>query len=267
MKNSPVPRGFFMDRQAVDQMGRTVFVPADPQRIISLVPSQTELLFDLGLASRVVGVTRFCVHPAEAMKTKEIIGGTKKFRFEVIDRLKPDLIIGNKEENYEEGINTLAARYPVWMSDIVSFTDALAMIRAVGLITNTPDRADDFVMRILNSWSNIQLPPARVLYLIWQEPWMAVGRHTFINSVIEKIGWTNVITSSRYPQITDPDIVELNPDVIVLSSEPFPFRDRHIAALSALCPHATVRLADGEMFSWYGSRMLKAADYFKSFQG
>jgi hypothetical protein len=95
---------------------------------------------------------------------------------------------------------------------------------------------------------------------------MAVGRHTFINSVIEKIGWTNVINASRYPQITDPDIVELNPEIIVLSSEPFPFRDRHIAALSALCPYATVRLADGEMFSWYGSRLLKAADYFKSFQ-
>ena len=115
----------------IDHLGKQISISFPPKRIISLVPSQTELLADLGLEDRIVGITKFCIHPEPWQKTKTIVGGTKKFRFDVIDSLKPDLIIGNKEENYQGGIEQLKSQYPVWMSDIVTLKDAFAMIREI----------------------------------------------------------------------------------------------------------------------------------------
>ncbi|WP_342626401.1 helical backbone metal receptor [Belliella baltica] len=111
-----------------DQLKRKVTIAESPKRIISLVPSQTELLVDLGLGDRIVGVTKFCVHPEGFKEKKQIIGGTKNFHFDKIDQLEPDLIIGNKEENYQEGIEKLAEKYPVWMSDIFDLSDAMEIL-------------------------------------------------------------------------------------------------------------------------------------------
>jgi ABC-type Fe3+-hydroxamate transport system substrate-binding protein len=133
----------------VDQLGSELIIPTNPSRIVSLVPSQTELLFDLGLGDRIVGVTKFCIHPEEA-KAKPIVGGTKNFKFDVIEQLRPDLIIGNKEENYEEGIALLREGYPVWMSDIASLEDALAMIKSIGEITSTQAKSGIIIQSILN---------------------------------------------------------------------------------------------------------------------
>lgn len=249
--------------ELTDQMGRTVSIPANPQRIVSLVPSQTELLFDLGLGDRVVGITKFCIHPAEWFKTKTRIGGTKNFNFEVIHQLNPDLIIGNKEENYLEGIEVLAKNYPVWMSDIYTLADALAMITAIGSLTQTEAKAQELVNVIKLGFEALKPPaPRRALYLIWRNPFMAASSNTFIDAMLPYAGFTNVIADERYPELSAETIRALNPEYILLSSEPYPFKDKHMSELQTLVPDAKIRLVNGELFSWYGSRLQYAPAYF-----
>lgn len=251
-------------REVTDQMQRRVAVPDFPQRIISLVPSQTELLFDLGLASRIVGVTKFCIHPAEAKKTKTFIGGTKNFRFDVIDRLCPDLILGNKEENYLEGIEQLSSQYPVWMSDITSLEEAYAMMISVGDLTQTAEPVLEMINSIRQQLSTVRLLSKRVLYVIWQNPLMVVGSNTFIDSMLKQVGLVNVVKNSRYPTLSITDVQNLDPGVVFLSSEPFPFREEHVEAWKGYLPTSKIMLVDGELFSWYGSRMRYATRYFQS---
>jgi ABC-type Fe3+-hydroxamate transport system substrate-binding protein len=254
-------------RSFVDQMGTSVALEFPPQRIISLVPSQTELLADLGLSDRVVGITKFCIHPSPWLDTKTLIGGTKQFNLDVIDALQPDLIVGNKEENYREGIEALQERYPVWMSDILDLDAALAMIQSIGVITATVDPANRITRDIARAYATLnRQAQLSVLYLIWRKPWMAAGTHTFIDSQIRTIGFENIVTQNRYPALSPEEIFDLKPDLIFLSSEPYPFKEKHIAELQALCPGARVVLVDGEMFSWYGSRLLQAPAYFNSLQ-
>ncbi|HTJ47869.1 MAG TPA: helical backbone metal receptor, partial [Cyclobacteriaceae bacterium] len=195
-----------------------------------------------------------------------IVGGTKNYWFDVIDELKPDLIIGNKEENEQEGILQLKQKYPVWMSDIVTWEDSLAMIKSIGVITNRIAEADHIINQIQHSFSAIKKHNKKsVLYLIWKKPWMGVGNNTFIHVMLEKIGLQNCLQPlSRYPELNDDEIRSLKPDLIFLSSEPYPFKEKHIEELKKLCPQATIMLVDGEMFSWYGSRLIKAAPYFNS---
>ncbi len=249
-----------------DQIGRTVSVPDFPERIVSLVPSQTELLADLGLSDRVVGVTKFCVHPAHWIKTKALIGGTKKFDFAEIHRLKPDLILGNKEENYKEGIDVLSASYPTWISDIYDLPDAFGMIRAIGEMTGTGSRAAIIINDIRAALRELHpKSSARVLYLIWRKPWMAAGSNTFIHHMLQSSGWTNCLEDrSRYPEISSEEIQRMAPEIILLSSEPYPFREKHIAELRQIAPDSKVILVDGEMFSWYGSRLRFFSDYLNS---
>lgn len=248
-----------------DQLGEMVYLPEPPQRIISLVPSQTELLHDLGLDKKVAGITKFCVHPPHWRRQKRIIGGTKNFHFDEIDSLKPDLIIGNKEENYKEGIDRLKEKYPVWMSNIISFGDALEMIRGVGKITGKEKTAEELAQKIIFEFEHIKIhPPKRVLYLIWRNPWMAAGAGTFIHAILTRLGFTNSVSHRhRYPELSSAEINYLNPDMIFLSSEPYPFRQKHQNELMAIVPSKTI-LVDGEMFSWYGSRLLKSPAYFNS---
>jgi ABC-type Fe3+-hydroxamate transport system substrate-binding protein len=248
-----------------DQLSNSIEIPFLPKRIISLVPSQTELLADLGLEQQVVGITKFCIHPESWRKNKAIIGGTKNFRFDVIDSLKPDLIIGNKEENYPQGIDQLRLQYPVWMSDIVSLHDALVMMEQIGIITNTSAKANVIIDHIKSDFESIQkLPERKTLYLIWKKPWMGAAPGTFIHELMIVAGLQNSLQEhTRYPELSAEDISRLNPEVIFLSSEPYPFQQQHIAELQLLCPQAKVILVDGEMFSWYGSRLLKFPAYLK----
>jgi len=248
----------------VDQLGFELSIPIKPFRIISLVPSQTELLFDLGLEERIVGVTKFCIHPDSAT-SKTIVGGTKNFRFDVIDQIRPDLIIGNKEENYAEGILSLRKKYPVWMSDISSLEDALSMIRSIGEITSTHTGSETIIHSIVNEFETLlPFPSKRCLYLIWKKPWMAVGKNTFIDSMLSTINLINCLDSQRYPELIDQEIASLSPEVILLSSEPYPFKERQIQELKALVPTAKIVLVDGELFSWYGSRLIKSPVYFNT---
>ncbi len=233
-----------------------------PKRIISLVPSQTELLFDLGLEQEVVGITKFCIHPYRWFREKTKIGGTKKFWLDKINELKPDLIIGNKEENYPEGIEKLR-EYPVWMSEVNSFSDATEMIQGVGKITDREDQADNLIGEIARAFEGLNVrPPKSVLYLIWKDPWMAAGKNTFINSMLEKMGLVNCLMDDRYPELSIEKIKRLDPELIFLSSEPYPFKEIHKRELHGFFPSAEVHKVDGEMFSWYGSRLREAPRYF-----
>ncbi|MBX2946500.1 MAG: ABC transporter substrate-binding protein [Cyclobacteriaceae bacterium] len=247
----------------VDQMGSTVRVPEKPKRIVSLVPSQTELLASLGLNNEVVGITKFCIHPKCWLKEKAIVGGTKNFHFDTIDELRPDLVIGNKEENYQAGIQELQARYPVWMSDIEVVEDAIKMIDEIGRITTRESEAANLIGMIQDSFRKIDpLPPLRVLYLMWRKPWMGVAQGTFINSMLQLTGLRNCVTQAfRYPELSDDDIRSLKPDLIFLSSEPYPFKKNHMQEIQSILPACKVILVNGEMFSWYGSRMQLFGSY------
>ncbi|GAA4315588.1 helical backbone metal receptor [Nibribacter koreensis] len=250
-----------------DQMGRQVNVPSLPQRIISLVPSQTELLFDLGLGDRVVGVTKFCIHPKELVKSKTKIGGTKNFKLDVIDQLQPDLIIGNKEENYLEGITALQQKYPVWMSDIYTLEDALIMMEQVGRISQVENKTQELITSIKSQFEAINpiQPAVTAAYFIWKNPYMAVGGHNFIDDMLTRCGFVNALQHlPRYPEVTPELLKKLNPQVILLSSEPFPFQEKHVQEFKDICPDARVWIVDGEMFSWYGSRLQHAVPYLQN---
>lgn len=245
-----------------DHLNRTIFLPNPPERIISLVPSQTELLVDLGLEDKIVGVTKFCVHPSHIRKSKTIIGGTKNYRFDVIDSLSPDLIIGNKEENEREGIEKLAAKFPVWMSDIIDLKDSLRMISDLGQLTGANEKAKDLIFRIEKTFAKPIIKRGSCVYLIWENPKMAAGKNTFIDAMLSLAGFENLILSERYPELLDEQLVGFSPDYLLLSSEPFPFKEKHIKTFQKLLPNSKIKLVDGELFSWYGSRLLHSPDYF-----
>ncbi len=252
-----------------DQMGRKVTLPHwPPKRIVSLVPSQTEFLADLGLENEVVGITKFCIHPAEWFQNKKRVGGTKTIDFQKVEALKPDLIIGNKEENEQGQIEYLAQKFPVWMSDIGTLEEALDMMRLLGQLVGKAEKAAALAAEVENRF--LQLPKVmgarpKVAYLIWRKPYMAAARNTFIDNMLLHAGYDNVFAGlSRYPEVSAEQLRAARPDYIFLSSEPYPFAEKHFPALREICPDAQVRLVDGELFSWYGSRLLLAPGYYVS---
>lgn len=253
-----------------DQLGREVVIPFPPHRIISVVPSQTELLYDLGLDEEVVGITKFCVHPEEWFRKKQRIGGTKQLHLEEILALKPDLVIANKEENTAADIHYLMEQVPVWVSDIQTLDDALAMIAKVGEITGRHEQAlqitNDISVRFSDLQKNTQqVEKLRTAYFIWRDPWMVAGGDTFIHHLMmDYCGLENVFGASlRYPEVDTEKILSSDCQVILLSSEPYPFKEKHIAELAAIAPGARIMLVDGELFSWYGSRLRKAVGYLQ----
>lgn len=253
-----------------DQLQRKVILPVwPPQRIVSLVPSQTELLYDLGLGAAVAGITKFCVHPAEWFREKNRVGGTKTLDFKKIDALKPDLIIGNKEENERGQIEQLAEKYPVWMSDIATLDDAYDMMLRVGELTGKQAESRHLVEKIKNAFTAIRLPGNQhrrpsVAYFIWRKPYMVAGSGTFIDAMLHEAGFENVFAQKdRYPEISLEKLAEARPEFILLSSEPYPFAEKHFAAFREVCPESKIARVDGELFSWYGSRLLYSAAYFQ----
>lgn len=253
---------FYMEY--LDQLKRSISLPSLPQRIVSLVPSQTELLVDLGLEEKIVGVTKFCVHPVGLRKVKTIVGGTKNYRMDVIDSLKPDLIIGNKEENEQVGIEELMGQYPVWMSDIYDLEDSLEMIASLGELLGAKAKSEQLIKRLRKDFTSRLPKKGKAVYLIWKDPIMVAGADTFINEMLNFAGFENLIRTSRYPQLSEKELVELNPEHLLLSSEPFPFKESHIEFYQSLLPNSKISVVDGEIFSWYGSRLLKAKTYFES---
>lgn len=257
-----------MVNEIKDQIGRVVKLRRPPKRIISLVPSQTELLASLDLEEEVVGITKFCVHPDTWFRNKTRVGGTKDIKFDVIRGLDPDLIIANKEENTRDQIETLAKEYPVWISDVKDLDTAQEMISSLGQLTGKKHKADQLNVGIRTNFSKLPDPSnkmPRVAYLIWRKPYMVAAADTFINSMLEKAGFENYFNNiSRYPEVSLKDLEMDPPDFFFLSSEPYPFKEKHFNEFRQYCPQAEITLVDGEYFSWYGSRLLDAPAYFLS---
>ncbi|MBL0102802.1 MAG: ABC transporter substrate-binding protein [Bacteroidetes bacterium] len=252
----------------IDQTGHSIEFAGIPKKIVSVVPSQTELLFDLGLDEEVVGITKFCIHPEIWFRTKTRVGGTKKLDPDKIESLQPDLIIANKEENDRVQIEKLRKKFNVWVSDIKTLDDALSMIISIGDITGKFDRARSIVHEISAGFTHWQgMKSDRVMssaYLIWNHPLMVAGQNTFIHEMMSKFGLKNVFSSTeRYPEVTLDELRRKKPDVLLLSSEPYPFKEIDAAEFRELLPGVKVITVDGELFSWYGSRLIKTPYYFE----
>jgi len=252
--------------EILDQLGRKVSpYPFPPKRIVSLVPSQTELLFHLGLESEIVGITRFCIHPGEKVKTKPKVGGTKNVSKEKVLALQPDLVFANKEENTAEVVEELQKFVPVFVSDVNNISSALEMIEMVGRITKTSQKADTLCTDIKQSFSELpNYKPLRTAYLIWKKPWMAVGGDTYINGIMALAGFDNAFSqASRYPEITMEQLRDANPELVLLSSEPYPFQEKDKKDFELLPNNCLISIVDGEAFSWYGNRMLQTPKYLQ----
>ena len=248
-----------------DQLNKTIQLSFPPKRIVSLVPSQTELLYLLGLDEEVIGITKFCVHPENWFRTKQRIGGTKTINIDAVKLLHPDLIIANKEENVKDQIEELQGIAPVWVSDIETLDDALQMIKSIGELVNKANEACMIAADIKAGFQQIKRlnTKLRTAYLIWKDPFMTAGGDTFISDMMSYCGFYNIYKDySRYPQITIEQLAEMECEVLLLSSEPYPFKEKHIQELQRQLPDTTIVLAHGEMFSWYGSRLLLASAYF-----
>ena len=249
-----------------DQIGHIFELHNPPQRVISVVPSQTEFLHALGLEKEVIGITKFCIHPKDWFKSKQRVGGTKTLNLPIIKDLPPDLIIANKEENNQSDIEALQKDFNVWTSDIQTPEDAFKMMDSLGKIFNKEEQTTSLVNKIKQDFEDLKsanFKKKKTIYLIWQEPIMSVGNDTYIHQIMEIGGFENLLYKhKRYPALTLTALKEFAPEVLLLSSEPFPFKDKHIAFYQEALPKTKILLVDGEIFSWYGSRQLKMKEYF-----
>lgn len=257
-------------KQYTDQIGNIITLAATPMRIVSLVPSQTELLFDLGLEDRLVGITKFCVHPYHLKSTKKIIGGTKKVHVEKIRLLQPDIIIANKEENTEEIVEAMKLIAPVWVSNIITIEDNLQMIEEFGKIFSVRTTARQWIDKINFGLEDFKAfisdkEIKRAVYFIWKNPYMVAGGDNFVNEMMKLNKLSNIYEANgRYPEVIVQKMrIQGDPQILLLSSEPFPFKDEDAFELGRHTHHAQTIFVDGEMFSWYGSRLVKAFPYFK----
>ncbi|WP_343680339.1 helical backbone metal receptor [Chryseobacterium arthrosphaerae] len=233
-------------------------------KIVSLVPSITEALFDLGLTeNEVVGRTKFCIHPQQKIKNVAVIGGTKNINIDKIKALQPDLILANKEENVKDQVETLMADCKVMVTHVETIEDNYYLLKNLGKLFGKEERAQAFNLKIYDILNQTKLDtPVKAAYLIWKNPYMTVGKDTFIHRILSEIGFENVFKDkTRYPQIESEDLAEA--DVIMLSSEPFPFKEKHIEELRIVYPDKKIMIVDGEAFSWYGTHIAKCENYFK----
>ncbi len=234
-------------------------------KIISLVPSITEALFDFGLSEKeIIGRTKFCIHPENAVQKIEIIGGTKNLNIAKIKSLNPDLIIANKEENVKEQIEELQKDFKVLVTNVSNLEDNYYLLKTLGNLLGKQEIAQKFNLKIYEILAKFSdLEKKKCAYLIWKNPYMTVGFDTFIHDILDKIGFQNIFKNQkRYPEISVEDLKVA--DYIFLSSEPFPFQQKHIDELQKELPDAKIFLVDGEAFSWYGTRLAKCENYFQN---
>jgi ABC-type Fe3+-hydroxamate transport system substrate-binding protein len=245
-----------------DALGRTFHAPVPPGRVVSLCPSQTVTLLELGVP--VVGRTRYCIHPAGVVEAIPEVGGPKKVDYALIEQLRPDLIICEKEENTPEMVARLEQIAPVAVTDVRDLDSCLQMIHQLGAYTGRQVGARRVAGQVGAALA--ALPQAHlgsVAYLIWRKPWMGAGNDTFIQAVLCRLGFSNVLAPlpGRYPSFTLEELTRLNPSTVLLSSEPFPFARRHVEELQEALPDARILLVDGEAFSWYGSWLAHKMPY------
>ncbi|MBW8361078.1 MAG: helical backbone metal receptor [Kaistella sp.] len=234
-------------------------------KIVSLVPSITETLFDFGLTdAEIIGRTKFCIHPEHSVKKVTVIGGTKNLNMEKIRNLQPDLIIANREENEKLQVEEFAKEFKVWLTDIKNLSDNENFLQELGIRLNRKEIAQNYIQEIRTIFEDISTGPSKnTAYLIWKDPYMTVGNDTFIHHILERLGFENIFKNQkRYPVVSTEEMRAA--EYILLSSEPFPFREKHIAALQKEIPSAKIILVEGEAFSWYGTPLVKWASYYRS---
>jgi len=251
-----------------DQVNRNVEISDAPQRIISLVPSITELLIDLGMDRAMMGRTRFCIHPAEKVKDIPVVGGVMGLNRHEIDKMQPDLIFASREENAQNEIMELANDYPLWVSDVHNLHDALAMIENIGEICGKKTFASQLTKKIREAFHQLDhIPPdiVRAAYLVWNKPLYTINADTFIHDMLKRCGIKNIFADKpkAYPVITEKEIRDRKPDFIFLPSEPYPFKEKDARDFSRMFPKTEVKRVDGEFFTWYGSHLVDAPSYFK----
>ncbi len=233
-------------------------------KVISLVPSITETLFDLGLTSaEIIGRTKFCIHPKELVKDIEIIGGTKNLNIEKIKALKPDLIIANKEENVKEQAEELMKDFKVLVTNVETLEDNYYLIKQLGHLFGKEEKAQIINLKTYEAFDILKpVNKLKVAYLIWKDPYMTVGGDTFISTILEELGFENQFKNQkRYPEVQLEDLKKA--DLIFLSSEPFPFKEKHMAEIQNICVDQKIMIVDGEAFSWYGSHLAKCGEYYR----
>ncbi|AXI01336.1 iron ABC transporter substrate-binding protein [Sporosarcina sp. PTS2304] len=255
-----------MKKELTDHLGRTVVYNFPPKRIVCLCPGITETLFAIGLENEMVGRTRYCIYP-EAAKEIPAVAGTKDLQLDKIHAVAPDLIIMEKEENTKEMVDTLAAHYPVYVAEVQTIDDAYRMITDMGIVTDRQNEANFLSKEIRQAFADLpELPKKRVAYVIWKKPYMVAGKDTYINTLLQEIGFITPFadTLDRYPAVTEEQFKEAQLDLVLLSSEPYPFKEKQQLQFQEMLPTSTIRLIDGEMF-WYGARMLLGARYLKTY--
>lgn len=254
----------------VDGRGRPCDLEGVPQRIVSLVPSTTETLHDLGAAERVVGITKYCVHPRPWVDGVEKVGGTKKVDVQRIAALQPDLILANCEENTREIFDALDPVAPLYAAFPRTVDEAIADVTRTGALVGCPEAAARWRADIESAREEARAAARtfRYAYLIWRKPWMAVSADTFIAALLAEVGGVGVFAEhdDRFPAVTAAELSGADPDVVMLSSEPFPFQDKHRAELAAATglPIERFVLVDGELLSWHGTRMAAGLRYAAS---
>ncbi|GGE15142.1 ABC transporter substrate-binding protein [Psychroflexus salis] len=247
-----------------DQLGNTLHLNTIPKRIISLVPSQTELVVDLGMRKQLVGITKFCVHPKDLKNEVEVVGGTKNVHLDKIEALQPDLILCNKEENTKEMVQQLQQIAPVHVADVINFQAAYQLISDYGQLFHKENQAKEMISEIQSNFRKLKTflstsQKPKVAYFIWKKPWMVAANKTFINAMLKELGFENAFAHlNRYPEVDLQNLPEI--DWIFLSSEPFPFKKNDFSAFSN--KRLKIEIVDGESFSWFGSRMNKTFLYF-----
>ena len=234
-----------------------------PQRIVSLVPSVSELVWWLGAGDRLVGRTRFCVQPLELASFAHDVGGTKDPNIPAIAGLAPDLVLANKEENRREDVEALRALgLRVLVTDPSSVKDALQMALQLGVVLGCEDRARQLYSEVATAITATREPTVGVFVPIWRTPLMAMGGDCYGSDVLRLAGGLNVFGDrARYPEVTVADVDEAKPDLILLPDEPYRFRADHVPEFTHIAPALVI---DGQLLWWYGPRMGAAVETLRS---
>jgi ABC-type Fe3+-hydroxamate transport system substrate-binding protein len=254
-----------------DATGAAVILPAPPRRIVSLIPSVTEILFALGAGPSVAGCTVYCTEPSDGVATKTRVGGEKNPKLDVIRELGADLVVANVEENVREHIETLRGwGIPVYVTYPRTVADGIRLVSDLGSVVGRPERGRDMAAALEAARHDVDSaragkPARRVFYPIWRGPWMTVNRDTYVHDMLALCGGDNVFgpSATRYPEVTLEDIARAAPEVILLPDEPYRFRQAHLADFDAHPDIPAVRqrrvhLVDGKLATWYGPRIAAA---------
>ena len=254
-----------------DAFGQPFALAAPARRIVSLIPSVTEILFSLEAGDRVAGVTKFCSEPADGVKTKAKVGGPKNPRRDIILGLATDLVVASVEENHRADVEALrAAGVPVFVTFPRTVREGIQLIRDLGVLAGNPERAEFIATSCEEAVAAVERvnggqARVRVFCPIWRRPYMTINADTYVDSVLRTCGGENIFRDrpERYPTVSLTEVAALRPDIVLLPDEPFPFGRNHLEDfrglpdVPAICT-GHLRFVDGKILSWYGPRIAQS---------